>query len=383
MKSDDFLTIRYSGRRFDEHCLPLSVLPDLRELEALLCDLAKESFLKNNASKTRLPRNFRKSIKIGVCAVEKGSVVLKLGLVVAPSLFFPMSEYDEARETLCSLIEQVNNDESTSQEYFDKLGKIGKSLNNGEKITFSYSSNMEQSTRQVEYTQETRRKILSRGKIVETREFVLRGVTSEYDKDKGVCTFKTYDASFPICVPQEFRSLFLESFNDYEPNNDPFRVSKKYLLEGLGEYAPDGKLEKIIEVANFEELDAFDPIARLDEFRDMKDGWLEGYGKAPSQAGLDWLSDFFQNDYPDDLPNPSLAPTEDGGIEAEWFFHDEDVDATLEIDLETHQAKWHYLILSTQESDYQELDASSASQLRGAFEKLYAWTKEEARQNER
>lgn len=40
-------------------------------------------------------------------------------------------------------------------------------------------------------------------------------------------------------------------------------------------------------------LHPLDVPARLDEFKDMKDGWLGGEGMAPSHDGLDRLADMF------------------------------------------------------------------------------------------
>ena len=63
-----------------------------------------------------------------------------------------------------------------------------------------------------------------------------------------------------------------------------------------------------------------DPLhvpARLDELRSMQDSWLEGEGKASPHSGLDWLSDAFQSQYPDDIPLPYTYPTFEGGVQCE------------------------------------------------------------------
>ena len=98
--------------------------------------------------------------------------------------------------------------------------------------------------------------------------------------------------------------------------------------------------------------DGFIPLlnvpARLDEFRDMQDGWADGmqhpsdwgsgYGKAPNHEGLDWLADKFTSEYPDDLPLPHTYPTPEGGIRMEW---NKDNNAVIfEIDLESRSAYW-------------------------------------------
>ena len=60
-----------------------------------------------------------------------------------------------------------------------------------------------------------------------------------------------------------------------------------------------------------------DVAARLDELRAMQDGWLDGDGKAPDHAGLDWLADAFNHYYPDTAPLPRIYPTEEGGVRME------------------------------------------------------------------
>ncbi len=94
--------------------------------------------------------------------------------------------------------------------------------------------------------------------------------------------------------------------------------------------------------------------ARLDELRLLKDGWLEGKGLAPSQQGLDWLSQSFDHYFPDDLPLPYIYPTAEGTIQVEWALKPNEV--TLEIDLSTHASQWHSLNLETDEESSHELN---------------------------
>lgn len=78
--------------------------------------------------------------------------------------------------------------------------------------------------------------------------------------------------------------------------------------------------------------------ARLDEFRDMRNGWLEGEGSAPSHAGLDWLVDRFTRHFPNEAPLPYVYPTVGGGIRMEW--PQEDNVLILEADIEAHKGEW-------------------------------------------
>ena len=85
-------------------------------------------------------------------------------------------------------------------------------------------------------------------------------------------------------------------------------------------------------------LHPLDVPARLDEFRDMKDGWLEGEGIAPSHEGLDWLTDMFVRHFPDNTSLPHTYPTFEGDIRMEWS-HGKNA-MILEINLNTHKAEW-------------------------------------------
>ena len=85
-------------------------------------------------------------------------------------------------------------------------------------------------------------------------------------------------------------------------------------------------------------LHPLDIPAQLDDFRHMKDGWLEGEGIAPSHSGLDWLADRFTKHYQPDLPLPYIYPTPEGNVEAEWEIGTQSV--IFEIDIENHTGHW-------------------------------------------
>lgn len=93
--------------------------------------------------------------------------------------------------------------------------------------------------------------------------------------------------------------------------------------------------------------------SRLDEFRAIQDGWLDGDGKAPSLHGIDWLSSSLKRYYSSDLPLPYIYPTPEGGVSLEWSLGSHR--ASLEIDLDTREAEWHCLNLSTDDSCEQDL----------------------------
>lgn len=103
---------------------------------------------------------------------------------------------------------------------------------------------------------------------------------------------------------------------------------------------------------------SLDVNRRLASLKNLNDGWADGiqpanlsgdgYGKAPSVRGLDWLADALQKRYSDDLSLPHIFPTPEGDVSLEWSIGP--YRASLEIDLGTYQAEWHCLNITTDDS---------------------------------
>ena len=136
-------------------------------------------------------------------------------------------------------------------------------------------------------------------------------------------------------VPDQYCDAFLKAFNG---NKDHARVLIEGVAEDVGKHNPkDGPLAlKSVERVSI--LHPLDVPARLDELRNMQDGWLWVDGKAPPHRGLDWLSGAFERGYPDDLPLPYTTPTFDGGVQCEWTIGQFYIE--IEIDLDTRKGDW-------------------------------------------
>jgi hypothetical protein len=99
-----------------------------------------------------------------------------------------------------------------------------------------------------------------------------------------------------------------------------------------------------------------DIASRLDELKKLKDGWLDGAGRAPSHEGLDWLARVLKDRYSKSLPLPYAYPVPDGGIQLEWSI--KRLEISLEVDLESRTGDWHSLDLNTHEEEQSELNLS-------------------------
>ena len=121
--------------------------------------------------------------------------------------------------------------------------------------------------------------------------------------------------------------------------------------------------------------------ARLDDFRQLRDGWADGmqhasdwgngYGKAPSHRGLDWLAGRFRQCYPAYAPTPYLYPTPEGGVQAEWSLGPQEI--SLEVNLETRQAYWHRLNVQTIEDEAQDLNLDTDSDWEWLVQEITRW----------
>src|SRR5690606_28164635 len=105
-------------------------------------------------------------------------------------------------------------------------------------------------------------------------------------------------------------------------------------------------------------LDPLDVAARLDELKELSDGWLDGKGRALSRAGLDWLTEWYGRERHSELHLTYLYTTPDGGVQAQWTRGAHD--STLVIALERHRAAWHGLHRNTGNEVEPELDTNDA-----------------------
>lgn len=105
-------------------------------------------------------------------------------------------------------------------------------------------------------------------------------------------------------------------------------------------------------------LDPLDIPAQLGDLRSMEDGWLDGEGRAPAPAFIDWLVEGFANHYPDAAEPPHLYPTVEGGVQAEWSLGGHEV--SLRFHPRDRTGEWHDLALDSDEEEIRELDLAQA-----------------------
>lgn len=355
MNGVEFLRPRLCGTRFEGGGIPLEILSDLAVLKEMLIEVAKWKFFQAYPDRQRSPRGFTEGIELKLSGVEKGSAIPIISLFdTSPQLsMMPrqnLSYFEQAREAIVSTIGAIEHNGSTAshlpEEYLAYFNRIGRSLRDDESIEFETSRH----TTPVRLTRETRRKLILVSSSVKeiTEEVALRGSIPEADQDRRTFELQLINGHKVSCpIPDPHIDTILKAFNGYRQNT-------RVLLQGIGKYDRQNRLVGVELVEHISLLDPLDIPARLDEFRDMKDGWLEGEGAAPSLEGLDWLAAGFDRHFPDDLPLPYLYPTPEGGVQAEWSLSENEI--SLEVDLVTHHGAWHRLKMNNQADDVQELN---------------------------
>lgn len=355
MTTIPFLRPRLTGARFDGHAIPLEFLKDLAVLEEMIAEVAKSAFQTDHPNRKRSPRGFSEGIAMKLTGIEDGSAIPVISLVVASMTLFPPNNqtyFERARDSVIGAISAAEHNLTITDYlpektlgYFDR---IGRSLRDGEAMEFERPDGLGKTR----LTKETRRRlVLASSNLKElTDETTVRGSVPEADQDDMTFELQLLDGrKVKAPIAAQHLDTVLGAFNGY-------RSGVRILLQGIGLFSRSERLLGFDSIEHASLLDPQDVLSRLDELRQMQDGWLEGRGVALSARGIDWLGEAFSRNYPDELPLPFVYPTEEGGIRLEWAI--EPFDVSLDIDLVGHTAGWHALNAQVDAEEEKVIDLS-------------------------
>lgn len=388
--SETFLRPRLIGARFEGHSIPLELLKNLSVLERLIIEAARLEYFRDHPDRRHVPRGFADGIKLKLTGIEDGSAVPVISLfVIAHRLLFPENQYyfERARDAIVRTIGDVEdtavNAIGAAEErkvitdiltektlsYFNRIGQGLRedeaiefitpdnrlsakfTINTQQRLLFAYSIVKESS---VDFVREMQTQQYNSSIVEElTKDTTVRGTVPEVNQDDMTFLIQLFDGQHikvPIS-PQHFDAI-LEAFNGYKNN-------LRFLFQGVGIFNRSEQLLRFDSIEHISPLDELDISAQIYDLRQLKDGWLEGQGKAPSKEGLDWLSQAFDKHYSGGLPLPYLYPTEPGGVQAEWSLGRNEI--TLEIDLTEHSGYFHALHMEDDTEETRRLDLGSGT----------------------
>lgn len=357
----EFLRSRLHGQRFHNGEIPLEVLGDFVALRDMVVEVAKWKFLQSNPGRRRIPRGFADSFDLKLTGLENGSATAVISLVPTkqPSGFaqlWSQRYFELARQEIVAAIDYAGQDDYLKREspmprkYLAYFGKIVRSLREGEYMdVFTPDRNIS-----VRLDKRSLNRLLSTFRTRDVpQEATLRGSISAVDLDKKIFELQpAFGRKISVPIEEHHHNAIMEAFNNYGKG-------MRVIVEGIGKYNRKNLLTALRTVTQINRLDPLDIPSRLDEFRGMKDGWLDGYGNAPDHSGLDWLARNFESNYPPAARLPHAYPTPEGGVQLEWSLGSNEV--SIEIDLNYHFGEWHNLDLSTDDSDVKSLNLNDPS----------------------
>ena len=312
--SQVFLKPRLQGGRFENCTIPLDFLKDLAAFDEMILEVAKAEYRKENADRQRIPRHFTKGIEIGLTAIEAGSTNPVFSFILASAILPPpdIHYFEKASNSIVDAIRAASDGKHVSDyipeeaiAYFDRLGR---GLRDGEALVLPSSQGKDATL-----TKEIRKKILlASPKLREyTEECVVRGMIPEIDQDKLTCQLLYEGRKITVPYATQHEHVILEAVNGYRDKQT------KVMLKGVGVISRQGRLLKFESLDSIEVLDPLDIFVQIESIRQLKEGWLDGEGKIPSEVGLNWVVECFDRNLSDRVM-PYLYPTVDGGLRAEW-----------------------------------------------------------------
>lgn len=363
MPSVEILHPRLHGGRFEDGGIPLEFLGDLAPFRELVLEVAKWRF-KEDIGMRRVPNGFTKSLIVKFTGLETGSSAPVISVSAVQTAMRGISQYEQYAERYAvkageSIVETIaaaehgfspHNNGYLRSSHLSFFDRIGRNLRSDEFIRFSTPSGGEAAY----FDQEIRRTLLNiahEGRPLaqtDIRNSAIRGVVCELDQDNMTFELQPiFGRKVSGPVSERHYQILLDAFNRYQ---DGVRV----LVEGRGKYNRQNRLTELESVEHIHILHSLDVPARLDEFRDMQYGWLDGEGIAPTKSGIDWLTDAFARNYRKDAPLPFTYAMPSGGVQFEWSLGN--LDVSLEVDLSTRRAVWHWLDVDTARDYERELD---------------------------
>lgn len=341
-ESTVFLKPKLTGKRFDDHALPVEFMSDFAALEELLIELAKYKYLEAHPERARVPRGFSDGISLKISSIEEGSVLTNLILVtaLAANSLFANGEnthayFEEAKEMLLNSIAHANTSEDISlpPRFISYFNRIGKNLGDDEAIDFLPLV----PERNAVLNKQTRRKILLSANA--NAEFLENGIwigaISELDKQQQTFSFRNYEIQISgISIPEEHRETIYQTFSQFE---NGMHVK----IKGIAKFNASNKMSMITTIEHIDQLEASDLEVRINQVSSLKAGWYYGEGSTFDKQKLTDFLNLFNSNCDPNIPNPATYPTVDGKIQLEWST--DIYDDSLTIDLIDFNAVFHSL----------------------------------------
>ena len=353
--SNIFFQPRLTGKRFEDHALPVELLSDFAALEELIVEIAKQKYLEEHTDRRRVPRGFSDGIILKLSKIEEGSVkpIFTLASVLTAGSMFTISDptltyFEQAKELVIQSIGHAEKNETVGlpPKFIAYFNRIGKNLLEDEAIEFNPSSLENKAI----LNKQSRRKILlsadQNAEYLDNMSLIVR--VSELDKGKSTFTVENNMMKISgIAIQAEHRDRIYQAFNEFELGN--------YVkIKGVAKFNASSKISMIESIEHIDILESGDIEVRLEQIIALRSGWYYGEGDVFSKSELDNFLNLFTGHFPNDLPSPSIYPTVDGKLQLEWS--NDLYDLSLTVDTTSMLADFHVLTFVNEIESNKSLD---------------------------
>jgi len=341
-KLEPFVTHVLKGARFEEHAVPLTVLPDLTAYRDLVLEVARALFFHDNPGRQRVPRGFDESFELVLRTIGEGSAVAPLErrqkAQTAPQLSLLSSRapdyYEQARDVVNQTIDAMRTGKpappSFPLEAVRWFNNFGRTLRDDETIEISTPDGHAP---------------IAYNKAVRKRLVLLREGTYEdaVEITGRVVQFDTQRRTFGILVEEQTITGSLDGLSSAQLGIVRTAAVHTEMLRvcaaGVGAFDTLDRLVRLLTVkdlsyAEDEDLrEKLDIDRRLAALAELEPGWLDGVGAPIPPRTLVRLADLLKVAERDGLPRPYLYPTPEGEVQAEWSFMGAEVSARFDQDV--------------------------------------------------
>ena len=362
MPNDFFLQLRLVGNRFSDHSIPFNALSGIVRFKDLVVEASRLEYLKHRKDRERVPTGFSRSLELKLTSIKAGSAQLAIGMTSSGNLpLIPDQEsyYSLGRDRLIQTIQRAGSSEDAqgaevSEKMLQHFDKIAASIEDNEAIFLVDPTCDADSNGSAKFTKKVATRL--RSATTRNRDTIknvdIYGSIFEFNQEGNTIRIQVDDGSkVKAPIPSEFLDTSLELFNGY-------RKGLKACFQGVGRINQAGTILEIKSIMDVSVVRHPQVVHQLNNLRELRDGWLDGEGIAPSHDGITWLESKLNTHFPDDLPPPYLYPTVTGGIQLEWSL--ESTEVSIEVNLESHSGVWHELNLSSDQDFEKELSLEEA-----------------------
>jgi hypothetical protein len=312
-------SLHYFGARFSNNRIPVEALPDLPAFRDLLLSYAKDEWRTRHEDRKKLPKNFDKELALSLFDIKNGSAIPQLEWCrnsSQASLFDTPDEIDEVvdaayADVIALFDSSLSDPPILNAEKLRALNRFGAALREGERIDISardgsgkvVSLDMHRRKELIIGDRETyRTRLEGAGELI--------GTTSPSEtSEQCYIRVETTDHG-TISIPVDRLQLY-EEFAE--------ALNSEVQFELLVELDRNDKMRSVVDVFDVAAVSDANGFVvakakdRLEELRQLHDGWQDGSGIAISRAALARALDFIVATRSSGV-EMHLFPTEGGGV---------------------------------------------------------------------